>query len=254
MPVEAKDGLRFILTPSDDLDDPFDSVTEWPRLSCPQANQLALEFGNLSIDKSLTVEDAIATNQLSVSDTVTGSLTIENDLTVGNVIATKQLSVIDKVGIGTTNPQAKLDVSGKIKGGGVLAGIWAAQPTTNVMTDSSSWVDVSDTSVTFPLDRDTIICNYSINVQPLGTPRDDYVGTRLVVDDIAYPQSGSHFQPFTSDHPNVNLNGNLVLPLRAGEHTVKLQWKKFVGSGRWESNPSWRYIGGRTLVVMAFYE
>ena len=83
MPVKAKDGLRFKFIPRGDLNDPFTSQTEWPRLSCPQANQLALEFGELKIDKSLTVKDAIATNQLSVS----GSLTVENDLTVGNAIA-----------------------------------------------------------------------------------------------------------------------------------------------------------------------
>ena len=33
--------------------------------------------------------NAIATQQLSVADRVTGSLTIENDLTVGNAIALK---------------------------------------------------------------------------------------------------------------------------------------------------------------------
>ena len=51
MAVERNDGIRFRQIPSGDLIDPFNSQTEWPRLSCPQANQLALEFGELSIDK-----------------------------------------------------------------------------------------------------------------------------------------------------------------------------------------------------------
>ena len=132
MAVEAKDGIRFKEIDPSDLDDPFETQYEWPRLSCPEANKLSLEFGELKIDKSLTVKDAIATKQLSVSGSVTGSLTVENDLTVGNAIATKQLSVTDqitgslkiennlslggKVGIGTTNPaqKAKLDVNGRL--------------------------------------------------------------------------------------------------------------------------------------------
>ncbi|NEQ79417.1 MAG: hypothetical protein F6K26_03900 [Moorea sp. SIO2I5] len=119
MSVEAKDGLRFIRTPSDSLDDPFENQTEWPRLSCPQPNQLALEFGDLRIDgkigigtttpteklevagkikaTDLEVSSAITTNQLSVADSFAGSLTVEKDLTVNRVIATNQLSVTGSV-------------------------------------------------------------------------------------------------------------------------------------------------------------
>ncbi|NET82269.1 MAG: hypothetical protein F6J94_10075 [Moorea sp. SIO1F2] len=119
MSVEAKDGLRFIRTPSNSLDDSFENQTEWPRLSCPQANQLALEFGDLRVDgkigigtttpteklevagkikaTDLEVSSAITTNQLSVADSFAGSLTVEKDLTVNRVIATNQLSVTGSV-------------------------------------------------------------------------------------------------------------------------------------------------------------
>ncbi|NER86374.1 MAG: hypothetical protein F6K64_04710 [Moorea sp. SIO3A2] len=162
------------------------------------------------------------------------------------------------VGIGTDNPEAKLDVSGQIKGGGVLAGIWAAQPLTDTsLTSTEGWEDVLETSVTFTLDRTAMIfCTYSINVQPDGNPVSDLLATRLVVDDQGYRQSGSHFQPLTSGDSNVNLNGNLVLPLQTGSHTVKLQWKKYGNNvASWNSHPSWidGFGGGRTLVVMAFY-
>ncbi|NEQ83722.1 MAG: hypothetical protein F6K26_27095, partial [Moorea sp. SIO2I5] len=53
--------------------------------------------GSVSVDGSLSVRDAIATAQLSVTDRVSGSLTIENNLTVGNAISTAQLSVTDRV-------------------------------------------------------------------------------------------------------------------------------------------------------------
>ncbi|MDJ0592863.1 MAG: tail fiber domain-containing protein [Pleurocapsa sp. MO_226.B13] len=144
MPVEAKDGLRFILTPSDKLSDPFNSQTEWPRLSCPQANQLALEFGDLSIDKSLTVKDAIATKQLSVTDQMTGSLKIENNLTVGASLFTSKVNatgtikanafqgdgssldnIVKKTGdtvTGSLSIQNNLTVKGNINTTGIISG------------------------------------------------------------------------------------------------------------------------------------
>ncbi|NEQ80713.1 MAG: hypothetical protein F6K26_10805, partial [Moorea sp. SIO2I5] len=114
MTVENKEGFRFIVIPSDDLDDEFVHQTEWPRLSCPQANQLALEFGDLRVDgkvgigttatteklevagkvkaTDLDVSGAIATNQLSVTEQVTGSLTIENSLQLGTGLAINEFS------------------------------------------------------------------------------------------------------------------------------------------------------------------
>ncbi|MDJ0592862.1 MAG: hypothetical protein QNJ72_23205 [Pleurocapsa sp. MO_226.B13] len=83
MPVKAKDGLRFILTLSNDLDDPFTSQTEWPRLSCPQANQLALEFGEFRIDDSLTVNGAIATKYYSSDGYVVIKLTTADTYYIG---------------------------------------------------------------------------------------------------------------------------------------------------------------------------
>ncbi|NEP36058.1 hypothetical protein [Moorena sp. SIO3B2] len=53
--------------------------------------------GSLTVDGSLSVRDAIATAQLSVTDRVSGSLTIDNDLTVNGAIATNQLSVTGSV-------------------------------------------------------------------------------------------------------------------------------------------------------------
>ena len=166
------------------------------------------------------------------------------------------------VGIGTTTPGAKLDVSGTIKGGGVLAGIWSAQPTSHVKTTSTSWHDVAETSVKIKLDRPAVIfCTYSISIQPTSNPRSDYVGIRLAVDNKGYKESGSHYHPRHDSSATVSLNGNLVLSKSKWNHTVKLQWKQYPahsysnGSTVWENNPLWNNdsIGGRTLVVMAFY-
>ena len=145
MPVEAKDGLRIVLTSSDELNDPFNNQTEWPRLSCSQANQLSLEFGDLIIAdgnigigtatpaQKLEVNGAIAATALSVTDTVTanafqgdgsaltgkvstagdtmtGPLTINAALNVNGAIASSSLSVTGNSSIG-----GDLTVSGNLE-------------------------------------------------------------------------------------------------------------------------------------------
>ena len=50
MAVEAEDCIRIKFISPDELVDRFDRHTEWPRLSCRQANRLSLEFGDLRLD------------------------------------------------------------------------------------------------------------------------------------------------------------------------------------------------------------
>ncbi|NEO47026.1 MAG: hypothetical protein F6K55_24055, partial [Moorea sp. SIO4A3] len=89
MPVEAKDGLRF-KTPSDSLDDPFENETEWPRLSCPQANQLALEFGDLRVDRNLQISGNLAVGGLSINEfSRDGNLAGNSDLAIPTEQAVK---------------------------------------------------------------------------------------------------------------------------------------------------------------------
>jgi len=177
------------------------------------------------------------------------------DSTVGNSIIYDNGTY---VGVGNTNPQAKLDVSGTIKGGGVLAGIWAAQPVDGcISTSSTSWTDVPGLTVTFSLDRPaTIFFTYSINVQPNSSPGSNWLGTRIVLDDTPYYESGSHFQPFCSGDCNIQITGNLVRQLSSGSHTAKLQWKVTSSSLTWQNcTTGWGdYIGGRNLIAIAFYQ
>jgi hypothetical protein len=142
-----------------------------------------------------------ATKVVKTGDTMSGALAITAAGTAlrvtNNVAVGGTLTVGGNVGIGVAEPHAKLDVAGTIKGGGVLAGIWAAQPLTDVIISTSdTWQDVADTSVTFTLDRDAIVFfTYSINVQPNGNPGGDWLGTRLMIDGTPQRESGSHFQP-----------------------------------------------------------
>ncbi len=236
----------------------------WSINQKPGENKVGLNISNSGGSK-LFIESSSGNVGLSI-DQPTAKLHIQQTgnqdaLRIDDELKNTTPFLINKdgnVGIGTTSPGAKLDVSGQIKGGGVLAGIWAAQPLNDDTVTSTTWQDVFQTSVPFTLDRSALLfCTYSINVQPARNPGTDYVATRLVVDNEGYRQSGSHFQPLTDGDSNMNLNGNLVLPLTAGSHTVKLQWKK-VGNNvaSWQSRPSWSdgFIGGRTVVVMAFYQ
>ncbi len=175
------------------------------------------------------------------------------DSTVGNSMIYDDGS---RVGIGTTTPQAELDVNGTIKAKGALAGLWAAQPIDNCITlSSTSWTDIPGLSLTINLDRQAVLFfTYSINVQPNGNPGSNWLGTRIVVDGTPYYQSGSHFQPFCSGDCNIDVSGNLVLTLSSGTHTATVQY--LVTGFTWSNCVTgWgNYIGGRTFIALGFYQ
>ena len=141
---------------------------------------------------------------------------------------------------------------------GALTDIWYLAPTSAVTINSNTgWTDIADTSLTFSLDaRANVFLTYSINVQPNGYPGGDVLATRLVVDGAPYGSSGSHYHPYSSGNSNVNLNGNLVLDLAPGEHTVTLQWKSYYNTTSWDNDPRWcdGYCGARTITALAFYK
>ena len=140
---------------------------------------------------------------------------------------------------------------------GAVTDTWYLAPTSAVTIPANTdWTDIADTSLTFSLDaRANVFLTYSINVQPNGNAGADGVLTRLVVDGEPYRSSGSHFEPYSSGNPNVNLNGNLVLDLEPGQHTVTLQWRSLGNAVSWSNNPTWADgIAARTITALAFYK
>ena len=138
---------------------------------------------------------------------------------------------------------------------GAVTDIWYLAPTSTVTIPANTdWTDIADTSLTFSLDaRAKVFLTYSINVNPNGNPGRDYLGTRLVVDGVPYSSSGSHYHPYCGADCNVNLNGNLVLDLEPGQHTVTLQWRSWYNTISWINDPGWG-IAGRSITALAFYK
>ena len=79
-----------------------------------------------------------------------------------------------------------------------------------------------------------------------------------VVDGVPYRQSGSHVNPLASlERSARQLRGHLVVTLPAGNHTVKLQWRKWGTYVRaWQSRPDAEdgFVAGRELSVSAEHD
>lgn len=145
---------------------------------------------------------------------------------------------------------------------GKVAGMWFVSPTSDCVsiTNSPEWKDISGMNKTFSVTKPvTLWATYSFNVQPDGEPGAEWIGTHLVIDNIVAPVSGGHYQPYSGGDSNVNIVGNYVGDLAAGEHTVKLQWFT-QGTTRTWSNCPWPYgtpasaVGSRSIVIMAIYK
>jgi hypothetical protein len=213
-------------------------------------------MGMLLKDEGANRKDAI----IYWGDDITDNLRFMKsqwDGTKGNLTDYMIITGSGNVGIGTSTPTNKLEVNGSIVGGNVLAGAWEITGSTAVSINSTVWTDVPGMSITFNVTKPVLIYTlYSINVQPNSSPGSDYVLTRLVIDGTAYASTASHFQPYCNGDCNVNLNGQKILSLPAGSHTVKLQWRVWNGTLTWSNDPNWcdGYCGGRSLTVLAFYQ
>lgn len=112
--------------------------------------------------------------------------------------------------------------------------------------------------LTFTLLRDrNVTISYAFSVQPqlLSFIMDrnmEYVNTRLVLDGLAYTESGEVFGSNSWNPQASSIRGDLRLPLTAGQHTVLIEWKKVGNVFRgWASNPSFLdgFAAARNLIV-----
>jgi hypothetical protein len=123
--------------------------------------------------------------------------------------------------------------------------MWSVAPLNSTSISTAGvWVDMPDMSLSCTLARQTsLVLSYGVSViaeKPLHPGGDflndnqeasglgDFLGARLTVDGVPYRQSGSHVSPLASlERSARQLRGHLVLNMPAGNHTVRLQWKKW---------------------------
>jgi len=139
--------------------------------------------------------------------------------------------------------------------------LWYTQPITPAkLSKEKEWTDVTDTWLSFKLaEPSTIRLAYSMTVRPDQNQaidrlrqRDD-VEARLLVDGLPYRESGSVASVTCVIACAGILEGAVTLPLRPGNHTVKLQWRRFSAfSLSWRNDPGMLdgYACSRTLVAL----
>lgn len=139
--------------------------------------------------------------------------------------------------------------------------LWYQQPMRPAkLVADNEWTEVVDTSLSFTLaEPSSIRLAYSMTVRPDQQNstdqlrRRDDVEARLLVDGLPYRETGSVVSLTCVIACAGILEGAVTLPLRQGNHTVKLQWKRFGRfSNAWRNDPSLLdgYASSRTLVAL----
>ena len=135
--------------------------------------------------------------------------------------------------------------------------MWSVAPlNTTAIRSAGAWLDIADMTLSLSLPNTTsVIVSYGVSVvadKPTHPGGDflndagleasglgDFLGARLTIDGVPYRQSGSHVSALGSMERSARqLRGHMVLPLQGGNHTVKLQWRKW---GRFVRSWSTRY-------------
>jgi hypothetical protein len=163
---------------------------------------------------------------------------------LGESIPYNSLAVEGKIGIGTTQPVAKLDVRGgniTIDGFPVCIFIGYAQQTTNI-TVSSTWTDITGTSLNFTLPN----AKY-VDCRAFGSvPRPNFaIGFRFVIDNIPY--GNQQFGEMSSSGAGAwdPWYMERIEPLASGSHNIKIQIR---GEGYEFSYYNEEYFAARLFV------
>lgn len=139
-------------------------------------------------------------------------------------------------------------------------GVWFTQPVTSArISKRDEWQSVRDTAVTFTTHaKRTHRIMYVMHFRPEQAPNTDVyavrdaLAARLVVDGVPYRESASAFHTVSATHSSGSLVGLLVLELEAGDHSVRLQWRKQgTGVAAWYAQPDMLdgFVSARGITV-----
>ncbi|MCP4593929.1 MAG: hypothetical protein GY842_24610 [bacterium] len=176
---------------------------------------------------------------------------------------TGDLAVDGHVGIGTVSPASdyKLDVNGKIRGGGTVEA-WSAERTGHgVAFDGvSNWQVIPGLSISFALTRSALV-QLAANGSQLAKDGTIHCGYRYVVDDAPKGHAGHGQRILVTD--NLATWWHMwslidVERLQAGNHTIAVETRNSSGSGRGivcgqPENVIFDYTGG-ILIITAIYQ
>ena len=142
------------------------------------------------------------------------------------------------VGIGTTNPSAKLDVAGKIKS--TMSRVTVSSATSE-STTSTSYVDLPGTSLTI----DTGVSNLLIlaTIPSVLSGADMAVSFRILLDGT---QVGGTTEEEQDGATVFTASLHALAPVSAGTHTIKIQWAVQAGTAYLNNGES-SFPGTRTL-------
>ncbi|GMI28951.1 hypothetical protein TrCOL_g5273, partial [Triparma columacea] len=131
--------------------------------------------------------------------------------------------------------------------------------TDDTISTNGTWTDVKDSSLTFTLaEPATLRLLYSMSVKPdYVNPKDEFgmqddLSACLLIDGYGYRETRSFTTIMSHSFATAQLSRDVVLDLKAGTHTVTLQWRKWGNYARnWRSAPSFLdgYASSRILAV-----
>jgi hypothetical protein len=113
--------------------------------------------------------------------------------------------------------------------------LWHTEVTTDdTISTNGTWTDVKDSSLTFTLaEPATLRLLYSMSVKPdYVNPKDEFgmqddLSACLLIDGYGCRETRSFTTIMSHSFATAQLSRDVVLDLKAGTHTVTLQWRKW---------------------------
>jgi len=159
---------------------------------------------------------AVGTNQMADNSISTNKIQ-DNAITkpkIATLNGVLQYTDTHTISNDTDIPHKKY-VDDKVSGSGNY--IYTAVGTTDISTSSTSYVDMSDMSITQTFSEGTIFINFDATFTRVS---DTYIYIRVLIDNTEVKKSVHYTEYY--EHHCISYSGSIT----AGSHTIKIQWCK----------------------------